>query len=97
MATAASEQTSTDNNSQPDQEQQQQQRTGKLPPTVDAFPIICQCWCYYRLGLMTELFLKYAPFSLASDIHVSVFNIFKQFSVELTQTNGLTIGEFWAS
>ena len=96
MATAACEQTSTDNNSQPDQEQEQQQRTGKLPPTVDAFPHIWQCWWYYRIGSTRELLLKNAPFPLPSNINVPVFNIFKQFVMELKHRNGITIGEFSA-
>jgi len=97
MATAASEQTSTDNNSQPDQEQEQQQRTGKLPPTTDAFPHVGLCWWYYRIGPMRELLLKNTPFPLASNINVPISNIFKQFIMELKERNRLTIGEFSAS
>jgi hypothetical protein len=56
--TAVSEQTSTDDNSQPDPEQQQQQRTGKLPPTVDAFLRILFSLWYCGIGQITGLFLN---------------------------------------
>jgi len=82
--TATSEQTSTDDNSQPDQEQQQQQRTGKLPPSVDAFPPVHQSVCgIMKSGQWQDYFLTIAPRFTACNVNMSVCSILNQFCVHL--------------